>query len=319
MASSSTMKKRWVLGVSAFACLMAAPAFAQTVEEPALPDVVRAMLAAAEDAGDAADVRAVADAAKSVFPDYSDAIDAYAAPRIAALTPPEETTPPEEPPARTSLWALGKWEGSASLGASFASGNSDNSGVGFNIDAVRAEGDFTHNVTAYANIGQANGVLNQKRWGAAYQLDYNFSERTYAFGRFSYDEDEFSGFDYRLFAGGGAGHFIRKSEPFTWKVEAGPGFQYSPVDDTREVQSELALYGASDTVWVIRDGLKLEQTFNVTWTDPTTTFNSVSALTMALTDAIATGISFNYRYETNPPPGRVNQDTVFRANLTYGF
>lgn len=283
-----------------------------------LPDIAAGMLDAAEATGDPDQLRAVADAAKAVFPDYADAIEANAAARIVALTPPEEVDPPAAPETK-SLLALGPWEGKARLGAALSSGNSDNAGVGLAFEAERAAGDFTHKLTGYADIGRANGVLNQKRWGAAYKLDYNFSDRSYSYGRLAYDEDEFSGFDYRLFAGAGLGHFLSKSERLTWKLEGGPGFQYSPVDDTREVQQELALYAASETDWTIRDGWVFEQDVTVTWTDPTTTITSVTALTTALTDAIATGVSFNYRYETNPPPDRVNTDTVLRANLTYGF
>ena len=85
------------------------------------------------------------------------------------------------------------------------------------------------------------------------------------------------------------------------------------------MEEEFALYGATEIDWVIRDGLVFEQDFNATWTEPTTTFQSITALTTKLTDSLSTAISYEYRYETSPPPGRENTDTTARASLTYGF
>jgi len=304
------------------ACLsLSTAAQAQDVGEVALPDLARAMLQSAYDTGDASQVSAVANATKSVFPDYAEAIDIIAARQVAELTPIEAdvTTEAEAAPPKGGLFAISPWEGKFQAGASFASGNSDNTAVGVLLDAARETGKFKHNINAYFDIADSSGVQTQKRWGAAYQLDYNVSDRLYAFGRAAYDEDEFSGFDYRLFGGGGIGYYLAKGEPLNWKIEAGPGYRYSLIDDTRETSSDIALYAASETDWIIREGFLFEQDFNVTWTDPTTTFVSLTALTTALTDSISTGISFEYRYETNPPLGRENTDTVFRANLAYGF
>ena len=70
---------------------------------------------------------------------------------------------------------------------------------------------------------------------------------------------------------------------------------------------------------MITEGVTLEQDVNGTWTSPTTTIQSITSLTTALTDSISTGLSFEFRYETNPPFGRVKSDRVARASLIYGF
>jgi putative salt-induced outer membrane protein len=306
------------LAAGAAAAILAAPALAQGPE--ALPDIVQALLNEAYATEDPVEIAAVARAVKGVFPDYADPITAQAEARIAAATPPE--APAEETDAQdveAGFFAVRPWKGKVQAGASFASGNSDNLAVGLALDATRTAGDFAHNVTAFIDVAESEDVVTQKRWGASYQLDWSFSERSYAYGRFSYEEDEFSGFDYRLFAGAGVGHFLYKSEPFIWKVEGGPGFRYSPIDDTREIDQQFAAYASTELDWIIRDGVVFEQDVNVTWTEPTTTIQSISALTTDLTESISTSLAFEYRYETDPPPGRVNDDTVARASIVYGF
>ncbi|MEZ5897030.1 MAG: DUF481 domain-containing protein [Parvularculaceae bacterium] len=312
----------------AFGLILASPAFA--ADPP--PALAQAMVDAAAESQDAAQIHAVSEAAKKVFADDAQAIEAYAAALIAALTPepaPEkvvETAVVEldaakdgDADAQYGVFAFSPWDGKIAASAVVANGNSENVAIGVLVDARREAGDFAHNFKANFDTGRSDGVQNLKRWGAAYQLDYNFSDRTYAFGRLSYVEDEFSGFDYRLFAGAGLGHYYFKSDALTWKVEAGPGYQYSPIDDTRAISKEFAMYAASETDWVIRDGLKLEQDFSVTWTSPTTTLTSLTALTAAITQTISAGMGYEVRYETDPPDLRKHTDTVLRANLAVGF
>ena len=310
-------------------------ALAMTVQSAAaeIPDLAQALLDAAYEKGVASDIMAVADAAKTVFPDYADAIDAQAAAQIAILAAPAETeaaTPVEEagnnidegaaPAAPTGgFFAVRPWEGKFQASAVMSSGNSENAAVGVAFDAARTTGRFVHNLSGYFDLGRSEGLTNQKRWGGAYQLDYKISDPTYAYARVSFDEDEFSGFDYRLFAGAGLGHFLSDTERLKWKIEGGPGFRYSPIDDTTEIDQEFAVYGASETDWQIRDGLLFEQDFNVTWTSPTTTFQSITSLTTELYEGLATGISFELRYETDPPFGRENTDTIARASLVYSY
>jgi len=287
------------------------------------PDLARAMLEAAQKTGDPAQVDAVANAVLEVFPDYADAIEVQRAAIVAEMAPPEVV---EEPPAEEAeetdprgVIGLGEWVGSVSAGASIATGNSENVAAGFAIDARREHGIFAHNIDAGIDLASSNGVRTQKRWYGAYQLDVAISDRSYAYGRFSYDEDEFSGFDYRLFGGAGLGYYLAKSKPFSWKVEGGPGYRYSPIDDTRETESEFALYGSTEIDWLIRDGVLFEQNIGATWTSPTTTIESLTALTTTLTQTLSTTVSYRVRYETDPPLGRENTDTLLKASVNYGF
>ena len=310
---------------------MATPA---TAEE--LPDLARAMLEASEKSGDPQDIIAVRNALLEVFPDYEAEILDSANDKIAAnanrqlevaaaaplpIDPPEavEKVEAEKPPRNGSWNSLRIWDGKFQTGASVAAGNSENLAVNVLVDASRPAGDFVHNVGGFVDYGEANSQVNQKRWGASYQLDYTFSPTAYGYSRISYEEDEFSGFDYRVFFGAGVGKFFAKSDELTFKVEAGPGYRISPIDDTRETDREFAAYGSSELDWVMHEGLIFEQDVNSTWTEQTTTLQSVTALRTDLIKSLSTVFSYELRYETDPPQGRENIDTVARVSLSYGF
>ncbi len=306
----------------------AASSPAATQDAGAIPEIAAAMLNVAYESNDPQEINAVAKAVTAVFPDYEAAIAADVSSKLASLSPPADAAPavPEQKqkqaaPARQprGLLAIKTWNGKISASGITSSGNSENAAIGVAIDAARNAGAFKHNIKAFFDLGESSNVTNQKRWGAAYKLDYNFGERTYSYGRFSYEEDQFSGFDYRLFAGAGLGHYFAQSETLLFKLEGGPGFRYSPIDETREIEKQFAGYASSELDWLIRDGVTFEQDFSVTWTSPTTTFQSVTALSTQIWGDISTGLSFEYRYETDPPDGRENTDTLAKASLKYEF
>ena len=303
----------------AAAALIASPALAQ--EHGEAPAMARALIDAAAKSGEAAQVTAAAAAAKQVFPDYAAAIEAYGAAIAATLAPPAPppAPAPEKPKNPAGVAGLGAWTGNAAASAVVANGNSETLAVGLSLKARKEGEQLAHNVEGNIDLGRSSGVQNLKRWGLAYQLDYKFSDRTYGFGRLSFEEDQFSGYDYRLFAGAGLGHFLAKSEEFTWRIDGGPGYQYSPVDDTREIEKEFAFYAGTDLEWRLREGVTFTQSGKVVWTEPTTTFVSISSLNTALTSTLSAGLAFEWRHETEPPLGRVKTDTILRATLGYGF
>lgn len=311
--------------------LYAVPLFlvstAQAQESPAIPDIAQALLDEAYKTKSPEEIAAVANAVKAVFPDYADQIGAQTSEKIAAFTPPE---PPKQkkqpkkslaakPKPSAGLFALEPWTGKAQASGQLSTGNSENASIGILVDAKRSTQRLTHNFKGYIDLGESNGVTNQKRWGGSYQLDVNVSDRSYAYGRVSFDEDQFTGFDYRMFGGLGLGYYFKQADEFTWKVEGGPGYRYSPIADSKEIDQSFALYASNEFIWLIREGVKFEQDVTVTWTEPTTTIESVSSLTTKIWGDISTGLSFEYRYETDPPEDSENTDTIAKASLIYGF
>jgi len=342
MRMSSTPFRRAVLFVGPF--MLGSPAIAaQTADVRTPPGIAKDLIDEAARSGDPRRIMVVAETVKAVLPTFAAAIDDYALAKSASLqnnepfltsddvNPPEVSTAAaadspkdkdasDAPEEKTGgIFALDPWTGNFSAGASLATGNSENTAIGLALEASRETGDFIFSVNAYFDLGKADGVQNQQRWGAESKIYYTYTDNLTVFGRFAYDEDAFSGFDYRLFAGAGLGYFIKKSEPFTFKVKAGPGFRYSPIDDTDEIDRVIAIYSGSDLKWVVRDGITFVQALDLTWTDPTTTFESRTALDVDLWDGLTTGVSYSLRHETNPPMDRVNRDTVLRFNLGYGF
>jgi putative salt-induced outer membrane protein len=218
------------------------------------------------------------------------------------------------------------WSGSIEFSAANATGNTENTNLGLGAKAEKKTGRYTHNLSGGANFAETDGAESQNNWFVAYQLDAQLRDRTYAYGRISYEQDEFSGFENRLFLGAGLGHYIFQSDEKNWKVEGGPGYRLSKIEepvplpaDFEDEESEFALYASSDFDLTIREGVLFEHDLSSTWTDSNTTVTTTFGLSTKLTESLSSKVSYQVDYETDPPLGREDTDTLLKASLLFGF
>ncbi|NHK27839.1 DUF481 domain-containing protein [Parvularcula flava] len=218
------------------------------------------------------------------------------------------------------------WSGSVEFSAASATGNSETLNVGLATEVKNEVGRYTHLFKGAFNYAEAEEIETQNNLQLSYDLDVQLRDRTYAYGRVQYDQDEFSGFENRIFVGGGLGHYLIEEEGSTWKIEGGPGYRYSKLEepdpvpmDFEESESEFAVYASSEYERLIREGVQFTHLLESTWTQSNTSVKTVAALTTKLTDSLSSKVSYEVRYETDPPAGNENTDTLLKASILFGF
>lgn len=232
-------------------------------------------------------------------------------------------------PEATPGWAI-ELQGSAMA----SSGNTENTNLGFKAKLKREIGRFVHLISGSADFAQQTTEVDgqdkektvQDRWVASYQVDTQIRDHTHGYARVQYDEDRFSGFKKRWFAGAGLGHDVVASEGVTWSVEAGPGYRWAELvaphkmpDGFDGQREEFAAYADSNFGMQINDNVVLEQNSNVTYAASNTTYDTAVGLETKLTETVSSKLSYEVKYETDPPEGRKNKDTMLRASLLLGF
>lgn len=231
--------------------------------------------------------------------------------------------------AQSTGWTDG-WSGEGSLGAGVTTGNTDTVDIGVGINVAKEFGLYKVTAEGGYEFGQVDGVNNRNRWFVGSQAQREFTKRIYGFGNISYEEDQFSGFDSRLFIGAGAGYHIYKDKPLTWSVEAAPGFRRSVIADTfligppivtlpGETANDVAVRGASRFAYEFNENVNFTNDTDVIWTQTSTQTINTAAINAKLTKALTARLSFEVRNDTNPPDGFVNTDTATRASIVYGF
>lgn len=292
------------------------PADSQTV-----PDGARRMISAALRLDDPDKIETVIATAKLAFPDRHAAIDQLV---VDLRKPTEPLTvdpyivvgiPPE--PARFSY--LENLEGRLDVNAAYTEGNTETVNLGTRFTGSAKVKASIHRVEAYANLASANQARTQENWGASYQYETLWTDDIFGYVRGALEHDEFIGFEYRTFIGGGGGYYFVNADDWSLRGEAGPGYQYSKRDANGNEAHDWVLYGAVETKWDLSEDWTLGHNSKVTFSEPSTSVVSRSDLSTALTEALRAGLTHEIQFEENPPSDKENLDTILTFNLSYGF
>jgi len=123
--------------------------------------------------------------------------------------------------------AAAEWKGKGEVGAVMARGNSDADTVNIKLDMSRELDRWKHNFGILALRATNDGDKTAERYGAYWQSDYKFSDRSYWFGGLRYEDDRFSGFDYQASVTSGIGRNFIDTDATKFSGQAGIGVRYN--------------------------------------------------------------------------------------------
>lgn len=307
---------------TALALSLSAPALAE------IPDPVRAMIDAALATGDKGKVATVIDLAKQTNPEEAEEIAAIHRTFLDAQRKKEAIAAAQKRRALMEAGVLDNWSGKGEIGAFRSTGNNSDTGLTGNIELTREGLDWSHRLRARADYQRSNGVTTRERYLAAYEPRYQINERLFAYGLGQYEQDRFQGFDARYSASAGIGYRIIDETGLTLDAKAGPAYRLTQYV-SGENESRIGGLAGFDFDWAITDRLKFTQDSNVVAEtggaatiiidSSNTTLNLISGLQFAVTDKVSTRFSYQVDYESSPPAGTENTDTLSRFSIVYGF
>ena len=293
-----------------------------------IPDPVRAMIDAAIATGDEAKVRTVIELARQTNPDDAAEIDAILAAYETDLAAAAEAKAAAKEEAIRSAGLFDNWDGKGELGGFRATGNSSNTGLTAALSLKRTGIDWTHKLRARADYQRNNGVTSREQYFAAYEPNYNISDRLFIYGLAQYERDRFQGFSARYAVSGGIGYKFIDEPGMQLSMKAGPAYRVTEFTNG-ESDSRIAALLGLDFDWTITDRLKLTHDTNaVAETGGSaqliidgnnTSLNFVTGLNAKISDSITARASYAIEYDSNPPAGAVQTDTLSRITLIYDF
>lgn len=293
-----------------------------TERKEALPQAVGRMISAAIRMKDESQLDAVIATAKRAYPEYAADIDVLVAnlqtpveplriePLVVPAPAPVEFDPPD-------YWE--DFNAELALSAAETRGNTDTLFLGLHGKVNMKRKAQIHRLEAYANTAEANGVESQNNWGLSYQLDTLWTDDYFGYVRGSVDRDDFAGFETAAFAGIGAGAYLMQTEALTLRSELGPGYRFLDIaGEARSIQA-LGLYGAAELDWLIDEDWTFELDTKVNISGPTSMFNPTMRMNTSVSDQVQAGVSYDLRYESNPPLMSEELDRVLKFNVKYSY
>ena len=300
--------------------------------QTSLPDAVARPLNTAIAEGDAATITAVARTMIKAYPEHEAAIRARlaedsaeaAAKALAALTAPEanaaapEAAPePTEP--RHAFFGFSGWTGEFELGGTLNTGNTEEKAIAAALALDREAGRWTHALTAAFDFTRTDGLTSKRRFIGNYELDYDLSRRSYAYGFVEYRDDRFGGYDYRIISSAGYGHHMIDRPDLGWQLKGGPGVRYNKRQDIPGTETEFVGRLSSEVEWQISETATFVNNLGVFTGTKTTTFDTLTALDLQINSRLSGRMSFETHTDTDPPEGAENTDTITKGSLLYHF
>ena len=209
------------------------------------------------------------------------------------------------------------WKYKAEIGASFASGNSENESANGAFVAKYSGEQWGHELGLAGNYGNDGGTTTAQRWEFRGQSNYKFGEKAYAFGAGRYEDDRFSAYDYQATLAGGLGYRFVDTERTKFWVQGGPGYRYAKVNETGETEDGLIFRGDVGLDYQITETTKVVDRFLVEAGSDNTYLQNDLGLEVTISGALGLRVGYQVRHNTDVPPGVDKTDTLTTVGLLY--
>lgn len=291
-----------------------------TAAQATLAPAARAMLDAAIASGNRAEIYTLAKYARQANPDDIAEID-----RLVALPAAVQTQPQQAGQASAAAelksgngGLLEGWTGTGQLGGFISSGRINTSGLSAGLNLTHESERWRHQLRLLADYQRSGGVTSREQFLAAYEPNYKFNDRLFAFGLAQFESDRQAGFDERYTLSGGLGYRLVSNDKLKLDVKASPALR----------RSDLAA-GGSDTMvsglaglnyrWTLSPTLSSTQDASLYVDAENSIFTSLTAFNVKLGGKLSGQMALQTRHETDPAPGSPKTDTLTRMSLVYGF
>lgn len=213
--------------------------------------------------------------------------------------------------------AHAQWTNKAEIGASFASGNSENESVNGAFATKYTSEKWEHGLGLAGNYGSDGSETTAQRWEFRGQSSYKFTDKAYAFGAGRYDDDRFSAYDYQASLAAGLGYRFVDTERTKFWVQGGPGYRYAKVNETGETEDGMIFRGDVGLDYQITETTKIVDRFLVEAGSDNTYLQNDLGLEVTIYGALGLRVGYQVRHNTDVLPGVEKTDTLTTVGLLY--
>lgn len=210
------------------------------------------------------------------------------------------------------------WKVSAEIGYVATSGNTQ-------TETLNAKGNAAYDGDTWRHTGEVtalkasdNNITTAEKYTTFYQVDYKIKDPNFLFGNVNYENDKFSGFEYRATESIGYGRRLVGEEDLTLDVEIGPGARQSK-PDVGKTQHEAIVRGAVKLAWQISETSKFTEVLTVESGEDVTITKSVTGLSSKINGYLSMKITYTYKNTSEVPIGLDETDTETAVTLVFNF
>jgi len=216
------------------------------------------------------------------------------------------------------------WKGSVEFGYVSSTGNTETTNLNGKFHVEAEYNDWVQKLDLAAFSTSDDVETTAKRYKIEYQGDKKLTDISYFFVNSSYEEDQFSGFQYRSTLTAGYGRVMYNENKMTLDAEIGAGIRQSETDKDlitglSDKENESMGRFALKYLWQIEESKSFTSNITVDAGEETTIsiFNT-SFVTMINGD-LSLKVSYLARHTSEVPVDKEKLDTVTSISLLYAF
>lgn len=213
----------------------------------------------------------------------------------------------------------GDWNGSADVGFTNITGNSNSSSLLAATRMARTDGRFKHNLEARAKNTEESGLRTAEAYRFSGKEDVSFSKRDYLYISTTWDKDRFSGYDWQLSASIGYGRKLIDTERHRLSMEVGPGYRHDELPAAGGSDETATAHAAAKYEWDVSESTRFLQVFEGDRGEDNALTRSVSELAIKLNSSLAFKASLEVKRNSEPPAGTRNSDRTTMLALAWTF
>ena len=215
--------------------------------------------------------------------------------------------------------AQADWSGKGELGGVVARGNTETETINAKIDMTQELERWKHQA-GFSMLRTVNdNVTSANRWELRGESDYKLTDRSYVFGALRYEDDEFTDYKYQATASLGYGYKFIDTDRTKLDGKIGAGYRFSELRLTGENANDAIARGQVHFSHQLTGTTAIVDKFLVEAGSDNTFLQNILSLEVKMTDALALGVSYEVRHNTDVLPGTEKTDQIFTANLVFGF
>ena len=212
----------------------------------------------------------------------------------------------------------GSWKGNVELGIVNTTGNTKTKTTNLKAKVETEREKWRHVINLDALKSSDQGVSTAERYMLSGQSSFKMGKKNFFFALVSYEDDRFSGYDYRVTESIGYGRRVIADPSLTLDLEIGPGLRQSKLE-TGDTSDETMVRGAAKLAWAISKTSKFTEDLSTDVGEDVTITKSVTGLSAQVNGSLATKLTYTIKNTSDVPVGVEKTDTETAVTLVYNF
>lgn len=212
------------------------------------------------------------------------------------------------------------WNAQAELGAGSSTGDTEEKALSIGLKFNRKFGKkWEHDLDMGFDFARSSGITKRQRFVTKYEAIWRPWESVFLLNFTEMELDRFSGYDYRLVENIGVGFDLLDTGRYKFRVEGGPGIRFSQLEDTGFRETEFLGRLSTTFDWKISEYLSLRDKTSVIFATESNTVENDLRLSAKLNSHMTARLSFDTKYDSDPPINTSAWDTSTRVTFVFGF